>query len=200
MTISTRIEHEHYQSLRESVIQLGYGSEIEWAQTVQLVADPLTFWREYSWVVINSGMKNQVARGIWEKVRPVVEAGGSASEVFGHKGKSDAIDRVFATKETLLAQFLQSSDRMEFLWGLPWIGETTRWHLAKNFGLDCAKPDRHLLRIAGKEGVEQLCDRLAKESGDRVGTVDLVLWRASNLGLLDTMAIARERAAAEVPA
>ena len=195
MSIAARIEQDHYQMLRAQVIEMGYGHEIEWAETVRLVSDALSFWREYSWVVINSGMKNQVARGIWEKVRPVVESGGSASEVFRHKGKAEAIDRVFGTKEELLAGFLASNERMDFLWALPWIGETTRWHLAKNFGLDCPKPDRHLLRIAGKEGVVQLCERLAKDSGDRIGTVDLVLWRASNLGLLDTLAIARERAA-----
>ncbi len=195
MLNSPRIELDQYMMLRQKLIDLGYGHEIEWAQTVQMVSDALSFWREYAWVVINSGMKNQVARGIWEKVRPEVEGGGSASTVFGHKGKAEAIDRIYAGRETLLAQFLSSKDRMEFLWELPWIGETTRWHLAKNYGVDCAKPDRHLLRIAGREGVDHLCSRLAGSSGDRIATVDLVLWRASNLGLINTLGMERERAA-----
>ena len=59
----------------------------------------------------------------------------------------------------------------------------TCWHLAKNYGHDCAKPDRYLTRIAGAEGTHDLCARLAKETGDRIATVDLVIWRAANLGL-----------------
>jgi len=31
---------------------------------------------------------------------------------------------------------------------------------------------------------QELCERLAKATGDRIAVVDLVLWRACNLGLL----------------
>jgi hypothetical protein len=127
-------------------------------------------------------MKNQIAQKIWLKVRPVVEAGGSASEVFGHKGKAAAIDRVWRDRSELLFQYLEAADKMEFLRRLPWIGGITCWHLAKNYGLDVAKPDRHLVRIAGEEGTHAMCERLARESGDRVATVDLVIWRAANQG------------------
>ncbi len=190
-----RVELAQYLGLREQLIGLGYGDEIDWAQTVQPVSDSLTFWREFAWVVLNSGMKNQVAQGIWRKVRPVVEGGGSASEVFGHKGKCEAIDYVYANRDSLLLTYLGSTDKLAFLWELPWIGEITRWHLAKNLGLDTSKPDRHLVRIAGSEGVTQLCERLSRASGDRVGTVDLVLWRASNLGLIDTRVLETTAAA-----
>lgn len=183
-----------YEALRQQLVDLGYHDEIRWAETVQLVSDPLEFWREFAWVVLNSGMKNQVARSIWERVRPVVEGGGSASEAFGHKGKCAAIDSVFRNREQHLAEFLSATDRMEYLWGLPWIGEITRFHLAKNLGLNTSKPDRHLIRIAGAEGVQQMCERLARLSGNRVGTVDLVLWRASNLGLIDTKGLEQARA------
>lgn len=74
--------------------------------------------------------------------------------------------------------------KVAYLRSLPWIGDITCWHLAKNYGHDVAKPDRHLVRIAGDEGVHGLCARLARESGDRVATVDLVIWRAANLGMI----------------
>ncbi len=45
------------------------------------------------------------------------------------------------------------------------------------------------IEIAGEEGVTRMCERLASESGDRVGTVDLVLWRAAAIGLIDTRAM-----------
>ena len=128
--------------------------------------------------------KYQIARQIWNRVRPVVESGSSASTVFGHKGKSAAIDYVWQNRDELLKKYLAAEDKIEYLQSLPWIGVITKWHLAKNFGHDCAKPDRHLVRIAGEEGVHKLCFRLSEASGDRIATVDLVLWRAANLGLI----------------
>ena len=173
-----------YQALRIEIQRLGYGHEIDWAQSVQPVSDPETFWAEFAWVVLNSGMRNQVAETIWARVRPVVIAGRSAGEVFGHKGKAAAIDYVWANREQLLTEYLAAEDKIEWIRSLPWIGGITCWHLAKNFGHDCAKPDRHLVRIADAEGVAPLCSRLARESGDRIATVDLVIWRAANLGLV----------------
>lgn len=174
----------HYQALRADIISCGYGHEVEWAQSVQPVSDALTFWGEFSWVVLNSGMRNQVAQGIWKRVRPAVLAGQSAATVFGHKGKAAAIDHVYQNREVLLQQYLSAADKLAFIQDLPWIGPITCKHLAKNYGFDCAKADRHLVRVAGQEGVDTMCRRLADASGDRVATVDLVIWRAANLGLV----------------
>ena len=73
---------------------------------------------------------------------------------------------------------------MAWLQTLPFIVPITVYHLAKNYGFDCAKPDRHLVRIAGAEGTHELCARLARETGDRIATVDVVIWRAANLKLV----------------
>ena len=69
---------------------------------------------------------------------------------------------------------------------LPWIGDITKYHLAKNLGANVAKPDRWLVRLADAEKttVDQLCRRLAIATGDRVATVDVVLWRACAVGVL----------------
>lgn len=184
---------ERYRELRTMLVTRGYEGEIEWAENVTAPATPEALWREYAWVVINSGMKNQVAEGIWAKVRPWVEAGGSARNVFGHYAKADAItlgwDRRFMRFQSFVSLLHQqratTAEMVEWCGKLPWIGPTTKWHLAKNLGIDCAKPDRWLVRVAAETGetVEGLCRRLAHESGDRVATVDLVIWRACNLGL-----------------
>lgn len=173
-----------YLDLRNRLVELGYANEIEWAQTVQPVNDPDIFWREFAWVVLNSGMRNQVAAGIWQRVRPTVERGGSASEVFGHKGKAAAIDQVYMCRIERLAEYVAAPDKLAYLRSLPWIGGITCFHLAKNYGHDVAKPDRHLVRVAGSEGVDRLCSRLAQASADRVATVDVVIWRAANLRLI----------------
>lgn len=175
---------EWYVSIRGQVAQAGYGHEAVWAQSLTGVSDPLTFWTEFAWVVLNSGMKEQIARTIWSRVRPAVEAGLSAGTVFGHRGKAAAIDFVWANQERLLAEYLAAPDKVTWCETLPWIGGITKWHLAKNYGHDCAKPDRHLVRIAGTEGPHALCARIAEASGDRIATVDVVIWRAANLGFI----------------
>lgn len=175
---------DNYLTLKAAVIGRGYGREIVWAETVQPVADSMTFWEEFAWVVLNSGMKNQVAAGIWRNVRPAVLNGGSAADVFGHRGKAGAIDDVFANRHRYLRDYLAAPDKLAHLRALPWIGGITCYHLAKNYGHDCAKPDRHLVRIAGAEGTHALCARLARDTGDRIATVDLVIWRAANLRLI----------------
>lgn len=173
-----------YLAVKERVADAGYAHETAWAETLTPVADPLTFWTEFAWVVLNSGMKEQIARKIWARVRPAVESGQSAGTVFGHKGKAAAIDFVWTNRDSLLAEYLAASDKVEWCEALPWVGSITKWHLAKNYGHDCAKPDRHLVRIAGTEGPHAFCARLAAASGDRIATVDVVIWRAANLGLI----------------
>lgn len=183
---------DEYKELRAAVIDAGYGEEVRWAQNVKAPTTPEALWREYSWVVINSGMRNQVAQGIWARVQPHVEAGGSARDVFGHAKKAEAIDWAWRQRRTIFARFGElrsdfASTETMLRWcvAYPWIGPITKYHLAKNLGIDVAKPDRWLERVAAcsDEKVAELCARLARESGDRIATVDLVIWRACNLGL-----------------
>ena len=78
-------------------------------------------------------------------------------------------------------------NKVAFLETMPWIGPVTKFHLAKNFGLDVVKPDRHLARIADAHHSDPhtVCAEIAEATGDRIGTVDY-LWRAAALGILDT--------------
>lgn len=175
---------EKYLDLKTELVDAGYASEIEWSESIKPVADSLAFWQEFAWVVLNSGMREQIARQIWNRVRPAVEGGASAFTVFKHKGKAAAIDEVWANRDRLLAEYQAATDKVDWCETLPWIGGITKWHLAKNYGHDCAKPDRHLVRIAGTEGAHGLCARLARATGDRIATVDVVIWRSANLGLV----------------
>lgn len=164
--------------------------DIAWAQGAKPPADAESFAREVIFVICNSGMRYTVARGIFERCIYALATGGPVSSVFGHKGKAAAIEKVWAEREQLLAQFLATpaEQRLEFLQTLPWIGGITKYHLAKNFGLDVAKPDVHLQRLADREGCtpQALCERLARETGLRVAAVDTVLWRACADGVIDS--------------
>lgn len=184
------ITAERYLDLRRELFARGFGVEYEWCENVQPPVDGWAFFLEYGWVVANSGMRNQVAAAIWERILTSLEAGGTIADAFGHPGKAAALQLIHDERDERHDAYMGAPDKIAFLAELPWIGPITKWHLAKNFGVECAKPDRHLTRLADAEGlsVTDLCSRLAGESGDRIATVDLVLWRAANLGLLNTRA------------
>lgn len=177
---------DQYMTLKEAVIAAGYADEIDWQQSVMPVSSPEAFWTEHAWVVLNSGMKNQVARKIWGNIKEAYSRGMKPHDVFRHKGKCDAINYVRSRAERLLKEYQAAVDKLDYLRSLPWIGEVTCYHLAKNFGLDVCKPDRHLVRIARNHQTtpQEMCGRLASETGDRIATVDLVIWRAANLGMV----------------
>ena len=58
--------------------------------------------------------------------------------------------------------------------------------LAKNLGVDCVKPDRHLVRIAKMYNTNpfDMCQKLSDLTGDSLNTVDTVIWRAANLRMI----------------
>ena len=73
-----------------------------------------------------------------------------------------------------------SEDPVAHLQMIPFIGPVTVWHLAKNLGLDVAKPDRHMIRLASRLGfvsAAALCEELAYRNNEQVKVVDLILWR-----------------------
>jgi hypothetical protein len=162
--------------------------DIEWAQALQPPSDPAQFAVEAIFVICNSGMKNTVARKIFQRCCDALADGRPVLEVFGHVGKAAAIETIWRDRAQLLAGYLDAGDQLAFLETLPWIGGITKYHLAKNFGLQLAKPDVHLQRLADREGctAQALCERLAGELGLSVAAVDTVLWRACANGVLDS--------------
>lgn len=164
--------------------------DIAWCENVGLPSTAEEFAREAIFVICNSGMKHTVATKIFERCMVALSTGDSVSNVFGHKGKAAAIEHVWAERSSLFGQFLATAheEHLDFLRSLPFVGDITKYHLAKNFGLDVAKPDVHLQRLADGEGctVQRLCERLSKETGLRIATVDTVLWRACATGILDS--------------
>jgi hypothetical protein len=175
-----------YLAVKEKIINAGYANEIEWAENLKLCDNADDFFCQYMWVILNSGMKNQVARSIEEKIYQAWEAQQKAGYVFGHKGKAAAIEQVKEYRGFYFSEYLRAENKIEFLKTLPWIGDITKYHLAKNLGHDCCKPDRHLMRIAraSETTPDELCKSLSASTGDKIATIDSILWRAGNLGFI----------------
>ena len=185
--IAGRLTASSFYEIAVEMERRGF-DDISWSEALAPPISPEDFASEAIFVICNSGMKNTVARGIYQRVMAAVDAGLSASTAFGHVGKAAAIDTIWRDRVTLYAAYMAAEDKLAACEAMPWIGAITKYHLAKNFGADVAKPDVHLQRLADHHGCtpQALCDRLAAETGYRAATIDTVLWRACAEGVIDS--------------
>lgn len=164
----------------------GYGAVIDWSESIRPPEDAQKFASCAIYVICNSGMRVTVAAPIAERCIAALMAGNSSTTVFGHPGKGPAIDDIWARRHELFSRYLAENDKVEMLGALPWIGPVTKHHLAKNLGIDTAKPDVHMERLARQEGATtaKLCQRLGQAhwlSGrnDRLDPVEILRrWAA----------------------
>ena len=129
-------------------------------------------------------MKNQVAEKIFDRWHNSYRD----PQVIGHPGKRkavrEALDKKWEWLHHIKDELNNDSDRLEYIGTLPFMGPITKYHLARNIGLDVAKPDRHLTRLAGKygfPGVQEMCRYISERTSERIGAVDVILWRYCNM-------------------
>lgn len=176
----------------------GCSPEFEWQRNASFASlCPASFLREYSWVVLNSGMRESVIRNIFPRISDifmdwkdleVIPANRDAIKakclkLFGNEKK---VDSIISTSELIhRSGWKDFSDNItrngvEFLTKLPFIGDVTAFHLAKNIGFPCCKADRHLVRAAYRFGFEspsELCHYISEVTSEPIPVVDLVIWR-----------------------
>lgn len=196
------VSTERYVELRQLLAESGFRNEFDWAQSLKPPSSADAFAYEAIWVVCCSGFREQAARVTEAAVLDALRQGRSAISVFPRSGKGPAIDRLWSEREANFAEFTRlresgaaAEEIVAWVGTLPYVGgRILRYHFSKNLGVDCPKPDRWLCRIAGIsesspieltfKAAMDLCRPLAEATGDRIATVDLVLWRACNLGIL----------------
>jgi hypothetical protein len=193
---------ERYIDAKESVIAAGFGAEIDWQEEVlRREVTEVDVLRETAWVILSSGLAYRavaarfpgVSRACfdWESATLIAvfraECRAEAIVEFNHPKKIDAIldaaERIASVgAKSAISQFRQRP--LDYVADFGFVGPTTKYHLAKNLGVNTVKPDRHLTRIAKSAGFESpkaLCDELAALSADPVSVVDVVLWRFATL-------------------
>src|SRR5690348_7062964 len=94
LALSPPISFADFAMLEAEVCAAGYAGDIEWSERVGEPNDADDFASEAIFVICNSGMRFTVAQGIFDRVMPRLGNHGSAHDVFGHKGKCNAIDRI----------------------------------------------------------------------------------------------------------
>lgn len=173
-------------------------SLLQWANSIARPPDADAFAYEAIWIILCAGKKAQAARTIEKRVLSAIAAGTPVIDAFGHHGRANAIETVWAEREKLFAEFVAvpDEDAVEWCQQLPWVGKITRYQLAKNCGADVCKPDIWLCRLAGIPDIplghederfaacQALCKPLAAKTGDRVAAVDTLLWLAAQKGYL----------------
>jgi hypothetical protein len=191
-----------YFIAKDYVIQKGYSYEIDWQEQVNIQdLTAQSFLKEYSWVVLASGLSDKVVSKVFPKIKTILKnwldleyiatncdlLEKSLLNVFNNKLKIKAL------LDTSLIVYSKGFDRIKseiqkkgitYLKSFSFIGETTCFHIAKNIGLAYAKPDRHLLRISNKIGFDSphvLCKLISEYVAEKIQVVDLVLWRYATL-------------------
>jgi hypothetical protein len=187
-----------FNAALEYILEAGLEKELEWQRLVRFEDFTETqFLRETAWVILCAGFRESVVRRIfdhislsfcdWESAQVIFEARDccrtAALASFRHERKLDAVLEIvelvhlegFASFKSKVFE-----DPIMRLQCLPYIGPITAFHLAKNLGLDVAKPDRHLVRLSKELGYRcpaELCMAIAKATGEQVKVIDLALWR-----------------------
>lgn len=191
-----------YMNAKERVIEAGYADEIDWQEEVVFAdLDEPTFLRESAWVVLSAGFRETIVRRRFGAVTKAFLDWSSAELImtkrescrsnallaFGNQKKINAILRIVelvATKgiDTIQKEIERSGT--EFIQELPFMGQITARHLAKNLGVVMVKPDRHLARMAittGYETADEMCRTIGAIVGDSLSVIDIVMWRYATI-------------------
>jgi hypothetical protein len=176
----------------------GLDAEVEWQRNADFeMFSEAQLLREVAWVILCSGFRESIVRRTfghislcffdWESAILVREHGELCVRAAMDSLRNEAKLRAIVTCANIVSSvgFDQlkgtlQRDPMVELRRFPFIGPITVWHLAKNLGLDVAKPDRHLARLAslcGYSSAGELCQDVSQMSGEAVKVVDLILWR-----------------------
>lgn len=191
-----------YSECKSRVVDAGFDCEIDW-QASKSIKDlsESDFLREYAWVVLSCGLSEKCVRKCFDKISAAFSYWESASviagnreacksralKVFRHELKISAIIEVACkiVSTTFPAIRLEIEKKgVSALEHWPFIGPATSRHLGKNIGLNVAKPDRHLIRIAdclGYDSVDRMCKEISEISGESIAVIDLVFWRYATI-------------------
>jgi hypothetical protein len=191
-----------YFLAKKYVIQNGYSGEIDWQEDVSFAnLNYQVFLKEYSWVVLASGLSDKVVSKVFPKVQNIFQNWDNLDYIIQNYSKLESnLLMVFNNKpkinallDTVVFIYIKGFNTVKneirlnginFLKSFSFIGETTCFHLAKNIGLSYAKPDRHLLRISNSIGFNSphiLCKLISEHIAEKIQVVDLVLWRYATL-------------------
>jgi hypothetical protein len=211
------ISKESFFSLEKQVRQAGFSADLDTMKTRLLEEEHLSsdeFAKRAIYVVLAGGFKQQIAKKKHQEIMfylqsspPEIETINLTSgllNIFGNKKKINAIVDIWQNSEKYSNGYYSLKNeplevKLSYLSQLPYIGQITKNHLARNLGEDVPKYDIWVQRLgvafSDRKDLEnkidnsklnpeilKVCDDMFKyikqETGLPIGYIDLVLWRA----------------------
>lgn len=89
---------EFFYRAFEAVSNSNYAFEMDYVDHIEPIEKQTAdnFFMEYVWVVLNAGMKEQAARGIFDKFCQSIRAGNINFDIIRHPTKRKAIKKTFS--------------------------------------------------------------------------------------------------------
>ena len=211
-----KIDKKLFYSLEKYLIESGLGTDKD---SFDIIKDriknppklsPEEFVFEVFYVILASGFKQKIAKEKFLLIKNFICKGSKVCpenllKIFGNKNKINAICKIWENKEKYCKQFYSLSDtddKICMLSTLPYIGEITKNHIARNLGINKVKYDVWIQRLGialygndkDKENslisknVKNSCDKMFKDialaTNEPIGYIDVVLWKSCQIGIL----------------
>ncbi len=212
----TKIDKGVFCDMEKYLIESGEASDKDGFDVIRqrlinppkLSADEFAF--EVIYVILASGFRQKIAKQKFLIISEFLKNGGEAIasnllSFFGNKNKINAISKVWNKRDEFRDGFYELKDledKMLYLKNLPYIGEITKNHIARNLGINDVKYDVWIRRLGmalnGKicdtssclsVDEKNMCDEMFQNisflTGMPIGYVDVVLWKACQIGVLE---------------
>lgn len=173
---------------------------------------PDEFAEEIFYVICVAGFKQTTAKKMCNKVMDYIKQNPKPNfddliKIYGNVNKVNAIIKVWNNRVELHDEFYKLStpeEKLDFLSKLPHIGNITKYHIARNLGINFVKYDIWIQRLgvalygnleyAEKVSnsklnpeIKNMCDKmfsdLEAKINEKTGYIDVVLWKACQQGL-----------------
>ena len=105
---------EFYYRAYDNITKRGYSAEIDYTDAIKSIddQDEYTFFLEYVWVVLNAGMKEQVARKIYERYIESFDV-----SLIRHPSKHSAIEQMIDVYPVKFKELMGAKDKISLLSG-----------------------------------------------------------------------------------
>lgn len=159
-----------------------------------------------AYVILAGGFSQKTAKRIHKNIMEYIYKNGAdfdaIFQMFHNKNKVSAICKIWENRAEFCDGFYKCATddaRVAYLTKLPHIGKITANHLARNLGVDVVKYDVWIRRLgaqyAGIRCTDELtpelraaCDdmfaHMVRETNLPRGYIDVVLWKALQIGLI----------------
>lgn len=188
--------------------------ELRYLLNENKIFTPEEFAYEVFYVICVAGFKQDYAKRMCENIINLIEEKNDIidindlNKIYGNKNKVKSIFNVWENRKIYQEKFYSLTnidDKVNYLGTLPYIGNITKFHLARNLGLNFVKYDIWIQRLGvalyGDENlvnlvnntkllpeIKKACDimfeNLFNLTLEKKGFIDVVLWRACQKGLL----------------